>query len=86
MVNVCVLVTNLLDETLFPTSSFRQLYHLRWGVETLYGVVKTRLQLENFSGLTAESVRQDFYATIFITNLESVLVFRGNGPLGEEDY
>jgi hypothetical protein len=68
-----VLVTNLLDESSFPTSSFGQLYHLRWGVETLYGVVKTRLQLENFSGLTAESVRQDFYATIFITNLESVL-------------
>jgi Transposase DDE domain len=68
-----VLVTNLLDEAQFPTSSVRQLYHLRWGVETLYGVVKTRLQLENFSGLTAESVRQDFYATIFITNLESVL-------------
>jgi hypothetical protein len=68
-----VLVTNLLDEKPFPTSSFRRLYHLRWGVETLYGVVKTRLQLENFSGLTAESVRQDFFATIFITNLESVL-------------
>ncbi len=68
-----VLVTNLLDETRFPTSSLGQLYHLRWGVETLYGVVKTRLQLEHFSGLTADSVRPDFYATIFITNLESVL-------------
>jgi hypothetical protein len=68
-----VLVTNLLDEKQFPTSSFSRLYHLRWGVETLYGVVKTRLQLEHFSGLTAESVRQDFFATIFITNLESVL-------------
>ena len=68
-----VLVTNWLDEKLFPTFSFSQLYHLRWGVETFYGVVKTRLQLENFSGLTAESVRQDFYATIFITNLEAVL-------------
>jgi hypothetical protein len=42
-------------------------------VEIRYGVVKTRLQLENFSGLTAESVRQDLFATIFITNLESVL-------------
>ncbi len=68
-----VLVTNLLDDTLFPTSSWRQLYHHRWGVETLYGVVKTRLPLEHFSGLTAESVRPDFSATIFITNLESVL-------------
>jgi hypothetical protein len=68
-----VLVTSLLDEMQFPTSAVGELYHLRWGVETLSGVVKTRLQLEHFSGLTVESVRQDFYATIFITNLESVL-------------
>ena len=68
-----VLVTNLLSDTLFPTSSVSRLYHLRWGVETLYGVVKTRRQLENFSGLTAESVRPDFFATICLTHLESVL-------------
>ena len=30
-----VLVTNLLSDTLFPTSSVSRLYHLRWGVETL---------------------------------------------------
>jgi hypothetical protein len=76
-----VLVTNLLDDQLFPTSSFGQLYHLRWGVETLYGVVKTRLQLENFSGLTAEAVRQDFHATIFITNLEAVFTEAANSRL-----
>jgi hypothetical protein len=79
-----VLVTNLLSETRFPTSSFSRLYHLRWGVETLYGVVKTRLQLENFSGLTAESVRQDFFATIFITNLESVLTEEATTKLGKK--
>jgi hypothetical protein len=76
-----VLVTNLLDEQLFPTSSFGQLYPRRWGVETLYGVVKTRLQLENFSGLTAEAVRQDFYATIFISNLETVFTEEANSRL-----
>ncbi|MCK5524171.1 MAG: hypothetical protein KAI83_13655 [Thiomargarita sp.] len=35
--------------------------------------MKTRLNLENFSGKTAESVYQDFYSTIYLTGLESIL-------------
>jgi len=46
---------------------------MRWGVETFYGVLKTGLNLENFTGKTAESVKQDFYAAIYLTGLESVL-------------
>lgn len=68
-----VLVTSLLDETAYPTADFLELYHWRWGVETFYGVLKTRLDLENFSGLTAEAVRQDFHATGYLTGLESLL-------------
>jgi hypothetical protein len=68
-----VLVTSLLDEEAYPSELFKEIYELRWGVETFYGIIKERLCLENFSGKTAESVRQDFYATIFISNLESVL-------------
>ncbi len=40
--------------------------HHRWGIETYYGLVKGRLDLENFSGLSAEAVRQDVQATVFI--------------------
>jgi len=69
-----VLVTSLLDEQSYPTEMFKELYHLRWGIETYYGLMKTRLELENFSGKTVESILQDFYATIFLTNLESVLI------------
>jgi len=68
-----VLVTSLLDETAYPTADFLELYHGRWGVETFDGVLKTRLDLENFSGLTAEAVRQDFHATVYLTGLESLL-------------
>lgn len=68
-----VLVTSLLDEKKYPTPGFKELYHLRWGVESLYGLFKERLNLENFSGKTAKSVKQDFYATVFITGLESIL-------------
>ena len=68
-----ILVTDLLDEVRYPTAEFGPLYHLRWGVETFYGRLKTRLLLENFSGYSAEAVKQDFFATIFITGLESLL-------------
>ena len=32
------------------------------------------MDLENFTGLSAEAVRQDLYATIFLSNLESILI------------
>jgi Transposase DDE domain len=69
-----VLATNLLDETLYPTAAFAPLYHQRWGIETYYGLIKGRLDLENFSGLSAEAIRQDLHSTIFLSNLESILI------------
>lgn len=69
-----VLATNLLDETIYPTAAFAQLYHQRWGIETYYGLIKSRLDLENFSGLSAEAIRQDLYSTIFLSNMESILI------------
>ncbi len=69
-----VLVTSLLDEQVYPVSVFQSLYHLRWGVETLYDRIKNHLTLENFSGLTVEAVKQDFYAIIFLCGLEAVLI------------
>jgi len=69
-----VLASNLLDEERYPTEEFGELYYRRWGIETYYGLVKGRLDLENFTGLSAEAVRQDLSATIFLSNLESILI------------
>lgn len=68
-----VLVVSLLDEALYPTEGFGELYYLRWGIETFYGVLKTRLELENFTGIGAEAIRQDFHATVYLSGLESLL-------------
>ena len=69
-----VLVTNLWEEEGHPDSEFKALYFLRWGVETNISIQKNILQMEAFSGLTVETVEQDFYATVFMTNLHSVLI------------
>ncbi|MGH8497460.1 MAG: hypothetical protein ACRERV_01405 [Methylococcales bacterium] len=42
-------------------------------------MLKTRLGLENFSGTAAEAVRQDFYSTLYLCGMESLLkVSAGN--------
>jgi len=69
-----ILITSILDETLIPASDFKALYHLRWGVEEDYKKMKSRLELEQFSGLTVLAVEQDFHAKIFSKNLTSLLV------------
>ncbi|MCP5158287.1 MAG: IS4 family transposase [Gammaproteobacteria bacterium] len=65
-----VLITSLLDETCYPAHEFGALYRWHWGVETFYGLLKTRLNLENFSGTQPEAVKQDFFATVYLCDLE----------------
>ena len=67
-----VLVTSLMNND-FTQEDFKEAYHLRWGVEGYFNLVKGRLNLENFTGKTVGSVKQDFWSTIFISNLESIL-------------
>lgn len=70
-----VLATSLHDEIAFPTHVFKALYHLRWGIEEQYKRAKCRVEIENFSGRSALSVRQDFYAKIFAMNLTAILAW-----------
>lgn len=75
-----VLVSSLLDEQQYPTEEFLEVYHWRWGHETFHHVLKSRLDLENFSGQTVEAVRQDFHAALLLCNLETILT----GPAQEQ--
>jgi Transposase DDE domain len=79
-----VLATNLLDEVLYPTECFGELYHYRWVIETYYGLIKGRLDLGHFTGLSSEAIRQDVYSTVFISNLESILIDPANQQLEQK--
>ncbi|KHD05666.1 hypothetical protein PN36_34075 [Candidatus Thiomargarita nelsonii] len=68
-----VLVTSLLDSEKYTIQMLKELYHLRWGIETLFSVLKERLKLDNFTGKTVVAVRQDFFAALFLVGLESIL-------------
>lgn len=72
--SVEVLMTNLWEDEGHAISGFKELYALRWGIETNISLQKNILQLESFSGLTVKAVTQDFYATVFIANLHNLLI------------
>lgn len=67
------LVTTLLDQEAFPTAVFHGLYGKRWGSETHYDVLKNVLEIEDFTGKSVLSVRQDFYATVLTSNIQGVI-------------
>lgn len=67
------LVTSLTDVNLHPCKIFKELYHYRWTAEENYKTAKCRVEIENFSGKTVESVCQDFHAKTFAMNLAAVL-------------
>jgi hypothetical protein len=70
-----VLITSLLNKNKYPNETFRWLYHQRWAVEESYKKDKIVLQFENFSGFSKIAIEQDFYATILLGNLTSILSF-----------
>ena len=79
-----VLATNVLSNEILKTSDFKELYALRWGIETYFDLIKNRLGLENFTGQSALAVKQDFFATIFLTNYESAMTYDINEELKEK--
>lgn len=76
-----ILATSLLDTEKFPTDDFKELYRLRWGIETYFQILKSRLCLDNFTGKSVESIHQDFYSTIFLSGLETILTDDANESL-----
>jgi hypothetical protein len=70
-----VLVTSLLDEKVYKTVWFKKLYQYRWGVEEDYKREKQRMEIENFSGKSAEILRQDLHAKVLALNLSAMMVW-----------
>ena len=68
-----ILMTTLLDQEQYPTQEFKALYHLRWSVEEDYKVKKSRLEIENFTGKSVESIYQDIHAKVLTQNLMALV-------------
>lgn len=79
-----ILITSLLDTEKYPSVIFKSLYFKRWSIETFYDEFKTKLKVENFSGYSKQSILQDFYAALFVSNIQTMLVEEINEELRNE--
>jgi hypothetical protein len=70
-----ILCTSLVDSKKYPHKEFKELYHMRWGTEEAYKLLKSRIEVENFSGLTARSIYQDFHAKILMMTFCAILSY-----------
>jgi hypothetical protein len=75
------LVTNLFE---LAVEEFPELYFKRWPVETKYDVVKNKLALENFTGYSKNVILQDFWATMYLSNLATVAKDEANAIAQKE--
>ena len=79
-----VLITSLHDTNAYPDLEFAALYAQRWSVEGDFRQLKSRLQLENWSGKSPESVRQDVLARVLCKNVVNVVICEAQRRLDRE--
>ena len=68
-----VLATNI-PRDMFPEQCFAEVYHMRWGIETAYEILKDRLKIENFTGIKPILIEQDINSTIYVSNLAEDII------------
>lgn len=80
-----ILISSLLDIEAYPNKLFKELYQKRWGVETFYDELKNKLKVEHFSGYSNQSIQQDFFAALFISNIQTLIVSEIEDEINEQN-
>lgn len=80
-----ILMTSLTDSNTYHNRVFKALYQKRWGVETYYDELKNKLKVEHFSGYSNQSILQDFYTSLFISNVQTLIVSELQDELIEQN-
>ena len=79
-----VLATSLLDSKNYGNEVFKELYFKRWKIETYYDELKNKLKIEEFSGYSNQSILQDFYSTLFVSNIQTLIENEINEEIEKE--
>jgi hypothetical protein len=69
-----VLMTTITDCRKYPPELFDDLYDSRWGVETSIFILKSFLQMAQFSAYTLPGVEQDLWSTFWMFNVQSTIM------------
>ena len=79
-----VLATSLLDSKHYGNEVFKELYFKRWKIETYYDELKNKLKIEEFSGYSNQSILQNFYSTLFVSNIQTLIENEINEEIEKE--
>ena len=90
------LITSILDKENFGIEDFNDIYNLRWNEEIYFDFQKNIMEIENFTGKSLETIKQDYYSMVLVGNLHSLIIAdaqeevdketRNNGKLKYEQY
>jgi transposase len=78
------LITSVKDASL-SVDDFAHLYSLRWGIETRYNFFKNAVNIEEFSVKKEWGLKQDFYARLFLMNIEAAIKVESDAKIAAED-
>lgn len=73
------LETLITNETGLDGSMFRKLYFLRWPVEENYKLIKEKIGLTDFRGCSVNSVMQEFWISMLLSNLSLAVKKEADG-------
>lgn len=62
-----ILITNL-NRKEFPKRYLKEIYGLRWGIESSYNYLKNAVFVEEFTSRKEAGITQDFYSTLIVNN------------------
>ena len=77
------LITDIKDKRM-GIEAFKTLYFKRWPIETKYDEIKNKLEVENFSGRTVNAVLQDFYISMYLSNLIAIAAMDAQNDIDEK--
>lgn len=68
-----ILCTSLLSKRKYRKKDICNLYKERWNIEEGYKLIKSRLEVEEFSGVKSLVVKQDFYCKTLILTINAIM-------------
>ena len=68
-----IVITNL-DRFLFPTEKLKEIYHLRWRIETSFRELKYAIGLTNFHAKKVDYIKQEIFARLTLYNYCELIV------------
>lgn len=67
-----ILITNL-ERKKFPKRDIKEIYRLRWGIETSFNYLKNAAFVEEFVSRTENGIAQDYYVSLLVYNFTTCI-------------